>query len=132
MRVKKSEPLSNLGKRVVCVVEEGTPVTLVTSIPEVTRTTSSATSVEEITPRPKKQRVADKEKEKADSRLSNVSDDAGLALMRAQDVFTTEELKVPSSMPSNKIVGLHIHKLFQVMYLCNLPSPFAFFFFFFF
>ena len=54
MRAKKNEPLSNLGKRVVCVVEKGTPVTPTTFVPEAMRTTSPATSVEEITPCPKK------------------------------------------------------------------------------
>ena len=54
MRARKNEPLSNLRKRVVRVMEKGTPITLVTSIPEVTRTTSPATSVEEITPRLKR------------------------------------------------------------------------------
>ena len=52
MRAKKNESLSNLGKRVVRVVEKGTLVTPVTSIPEVTRTTSLATLVKEITPMP--------------------------------------------------------------------------------
>ena len=53
MRAKKNEPLSNLGKMVVHVVEKGTPVTLVTSVPEVARIASLATLMEEITPCPK-------------------------------------------------------------------------------
>ena len=93
MRAKKNKPLFNLGKRVVRVVEKGTLVTPVTFVPKATRTASPATSVEEITPRPKKQRVVDKGKEKADSRSSSVWDDAGLARTRVQDAFTTEELK---------------------------------------
>ena len=72
MRAKKNEPFSNLGKRVVRVVEKGTPITPTTSVPEATRTASPATSVEEITPCSKKQRVADKGKEKADSRSSSI------------------------------------------------------------
>ena len=64
MKAKKNEPLSNLRKRVVRIVEKGTPVTQVTFVPEVTRTASPATSVEEITPHPKKQCVANKRKEK--------------------------------------------------------------------
>ena len=52
MRAKKNESLSNLGKRVVRVVEKGTLVTPVTSVPEVTRTTSPTTLVREITPTP--------------------------------------------------------------------------------
>ena len=108
-------------------MEKGTFVTPVTFVLEVTRTASPVTSVEEITPHPKRQRVADKGKEKADPRSSSVLDNASLALTRAQDAFTIEELKVLSTMPSNEIVGHHIHKLVQVMYLYNLPSPSLFF-----
>ena len=71
--------------------------------------------------------MANKGKEKADSHSSSIWDDAGLALMRAQDAFTIEELNVLSGMPSNEIMGHHIHKLVQVMFLYNLPSPFLFF-----
>lgn len=111
MKVRKNEPLSNLEKRAVHVVEKGTPVTPVASVPEATRTASPATSMEEIISHLKKQHVADKGKEKADSHSSSVWDDVNLALIRAHDAFTAEELKVFSSMPSNKIVGRHIHKL---------------------
>ena len=54
MRAKKNEPLSNLRKRVVHVVEKGTPITTVASIHEAMRTASLATSMEEIIHRPKK------------------------------------------------------------------------------
>ena len=64
--------------------------------------------------------MADKGKEKADSHTSNVWDDASLVLTRAQDAFIVEELKVFSSMPFNEIIGCHIHKLVQVMYLYHL------------
>ena len=64
MRARKNEPLLSLGKKVVWVVENGTPITLVTSVLEATRATSPTTSVEEITPRPKRQRIMDKGKEK--------------------------------------------------------------------
>ena len=72
MRAKKNEPLSNLGKRVVHVVEKGVSVTLVTPVSKPTRTASPANLVEEITPRLKKQCVADKGKDKADSCSSSV------------------------------------------------------------
>ena len=108
-------------------MEKGTFVTPVTFVLEVTRTASPVTSKEEITPHPNRQRVADKGKEKADPRSSSVWDNASLALTRAQDAFTIEELKVLPTMPSNEIVGRHIHKLIQVMYLYNLPSLFLFF-----
>ena len=72
MRAKKNEPLSNLGKRVVHVIEKGTPITPVAFVPGATRAASPATLVEEITPRLKKQRVSDKGKKKADSCSSRV------------------------------------------------------------
>ena len=83
MKAKKIKPLSNLGKRVVRIVEKGTPVTPATSIPKTTRTASPTTPVEEITPRLKKQRVVDKGKKKANSRSSSVWEDVGLALTTA-------------------------------------------------
>ena len=72
MRDKKNEPLSNLKKRVVRVVKKGTPVTPIVSVPEATRVASPANSMKEITPRPKRQCVANKDKEKADSQSSSV------------------------------------------------------------
>ncbi|KAK9991205.1 hypothetical protein SO802_026190 [Lithocarpus litseifolius] len=75
MRAKKNEPLSNLRKRVIHVVEKGTPVTSATSVPEVTRIASPTTSVEEITPRTKKPRLASKGKEKTGSRSSSSGGD---------------------------------------------------------
>ena len=65
MRAKKNGSLSSLGKRVVRVVEKGTPTAPATSVPETMRMASPATSVEEITLQKKKPRVADKGKEKA-------------------------------------------------------------------
>ena len=53
-------------------MEKGTFVTPVTFVLKVTRTASPATSVEEITLLPKRQRVADKGKKKADSHSSSV------------------------------------------------------------
>lgn len=83
IKAKKNEPLSQLGMRVVCVVEKGNPVTPIASVIRAIRTLSPATSVEEITHRLKKQLVADKGKEKAGSCLSSVWDNASLALTRA-------------------------------------------------
>jgi len=55
--------------------------------------------------------LADKGKEKVDLRLLSIWDNASLTMTRAQDAFTTEDLQVLSGMPSNEIVGCHIHKL---------------------
>lgn len=93
------------------MVEKGTLITPATSVPETTRAASPTTSMEEITPRLKRQRVADKGKKKVGFRLSGIWDDAGLALTRAQDAFTLKDLKVFLGMLSNEIVDRHIHKL---------------------
>ena len=80
MRAKKNEPLFNLGIKGVRVMEKGIPIT--TSTPSIlaiesVRTTSPATSIEEIPPqRSKRQRTGDKQKDKVNSRSSNVWDDA--------------------------------------------------------
>ena len=116
IKARRNEPLSSLGKKVVRVVEKGTPITPITSIPKTTGVTSPPTSVEEITPHPNRQRTMDKGKEKVGSRPSSIWDNASLALMRAQDAFTTEYLKVFSSIHSNEIMSRHIHKLVHVMY----------------
>ena len=65
--MKKNEPLSALGKRVVRVVDQGSPATPTAIVTGPTRVASPATSVEEITPLKKKARVADKRKDKASS-----------------------------------------------------------------
>ena len=75
MRAKKNEPLSNLGAKNVKVTDKGASVTFATlATPgiETARTASPTTSIEEIPPQQKRQRIGDKEKEKADPRLSNV------------------------------------------------------------
>ena len=77
--MKKNEPLSALGKRVVRVVDQGSPATPTATVIGPTRVASPATSVEEITPLKKKARVADKRKEKASSRSSSIWDDVDLA-----------------------------------------------------
>ena len=63
--------------------------------------------------------MAAKGKEKADSCTSSICDDSGLKMERAHEVVTSEELKVFFGMPSNELVGRHIHKLVQVMCSCN-------------
>ena len=126
MRAKKNKPLSNLGKKRLHVVEKGASVAPPALVIEPTRTASPATSVEEITPLQKKQRVDDKGRDKADSHSSSVFDDASLALVRAQEAFTTKELRVFFCMSFNKVGG-HIHKLVQVVYLCNFTLFFFFF-----
>ena len=97
MRAKKNELLSNLRAKNVKVTDKGasvTPATPATLAIETARTASPTTSVEEIPPQRKRQRIGDKEKEKADSCLSSIWGDAGVVMARAQETFTAEEIKV--------------------------------------
>ena len=133
MRSKKDESLSNLGKRIVRVTEKGPPATpgvlvaLVVTGTEVTRTGSLTTSVKEIpTPTSKRPCLEGKGKEKADSRASSIWDNAELTVERAHKVVTAKDLKVFSSAPSNEVVARHVHRIIQVMYLCNFNPFFLF------
>ena len=126
MRMKKDEPLSSLGKRIVCVTGKGPSITPPASITPIvsgtkmTRTAFLATSVEEIpSPAFKRPRVTDKGEEKADSHSSCVWDDEGLAVERAHGVVTAEDLKVISDVSFNKVATCHVHKLVQVTCSCN-------------
>lgn len=64
-------------------------------------------------------RASDKGKSKANS---NVWDDAAIALGRAHNVITADELKGLSAIPSHELVNHHIHKLVQVLIGLHLSS----------
>ncbi|XP_065628559.1 uncharacterized protein LOC136067136 [Quercus suber] len=124
MRAKKSEPLSNIGKKTVRVVGKGlsaTPPSSVTPIlsgTETTRTASPSTSVEELpTPVAKRPRLTGKEKEKEveDAGRSSVWSDEKLAVDRAHTIVTADDLKVFSGVPFNTVAGGHVHKLVQAL-----------------
>ena len=72
IKAKRNEPLSCLRKKVECVVKKGTPITSATSIPEATKAASTTTSLEELTPHPKRQRTLAKGKEKVGFQASSV------------------------------------------------------------
>ena len=138
MRPKKDEPLSNIRKKTVRVNRKGPSVAPlvsfnpIVSVTETMKTASPATSVEEIpSPTIKRPRLSDREKEKSGSRSSTIWDDKGLAVDRAHEVATVEDLKIFSGVPVSKVASRHIHKLVQVKCSCN-PLPYLFFFFFFF
>ena len=114
MKAKKNKPFSSLGKKVVRDVEKGTLITPTIFDPEATRTASPTTSLEELTPRLRRQRTLAKGKEKIGSQVSNVQDDARISLARAHSAVTTEDLKALSGVPSYELVNRHIHKLVQV------------------
>ena len=105
MRGKRNEPLSSIRKKTVRVVEKGVSFTPPAPVIKTSRTASLATSIEEITHIWKRPRVEDKLKDKADSKSSSVFDNASLALLRAQESFSAEELRTFIGVPSNKIVG---------------------------
>ena len=129
MRAKKNEPLSNLGAKNVKVIDKDasvTPATLATPGIKTAMTASLTTSVEEIPPQWKRQRIGDKEKEKADARSSNVWGDAGVTMARAQDIFTTDEMKVFSGLSPSELVGRHLHKFVQVMRANSIFPSFLF------
>ncbi|XP_065628398.1 uncharacterized protein LOC111994518 [Quercus suber] len=124
MRAKKSEPLSNIGKKTVRVVGKGlsaTPPSSVTPIlsgTETTRTASPSTSVEELpTPVAKRPRLTGKEKEKEveDAGRSSVWSNEKLAVDRAHTIVTADDLKVFSGVPFNTVAGGHVHKLVQAL-----------------
>ena len=129
MRSNKDEPLSSIGKKGVRVIGKGplvTPVTSATPIVsavEIVRTASPTTSVEEIpTPSLKRLRTSGKEREKADSHLSTMWSDGGLAMDRAHGVMTAEDLKALNGVPFNVVANQQVHKLVQVIRLCVLFS----------
>ena len=126
MKAKKDEPLSNIGKKMVCITGRGSPAVPATSITpvafgaETTRTASPSTSIEELpTPASKRPRLSSKEKEKVDSRTSTIWSDERLAVDRAHGVITAEDLKVFSGVPFNSVASRHVHRLVQIRSSCG-------------
>ena len=118
MRSKKDEPLSSIEKKGVRVTGKGPSVTPVTfntpivSVVEMVRTASPATTVEEIpTPSSKRLHVSGREREKVDSHSSTVWSDGGLAMDRAHEVVTVEDLKALNGVPFNVVANQQVHKL---------------------
>ena len=117
MRNKKDEPLSALGTKSIRITDRGAPILAAlpsspTSVPA--GVASPTPSVEELTPRNKRLRVGEKQKEKVDSRPSSIWDDVGVSVARAQDTFSADEMKVFSGVPTNDVARRHLHKLVQV------------------
>ena len=117
MRNKKDEPLFAIGTKFIRITDRGAPILVAllsspTSVP--TGVASPTPSVEELTPRNKRLRVGEKQKEKVDSRPSSIWDDAGVSVARAQDTFSADEMKVFSRVPVDDVARRHLHKLVQV------------------
>ena len=118
MRNKKDEPLSTIGTKSIRITDRGAPIlaallSSLTSVP--VRAVSPTPSVKELTPRNKRLRVGEKQKEKVDSRPSSIWDDAGVSVAKAQDIFSADEIKVFSRLPADDVVRRHLHKLIQVI-----------------
>ena len=83
MRNKKDEPLSAIGTKSIRITDRGAPILVaLPSFPTLV-TAGMATptsSVEELTPRNKRLRVWDKQKEKVDYRSSSIWDDTGVSM----------------------------------------------------
>ena len=127
-------PSPILGQKNVRVMDKGasaTPAPLVTPGTETARTASLTTLVKEILPQRKRQWTSDKGKDKANSNSFSVWDDAGVMMAKAQETFTTEEMKAFSGSSPSELVNHHLHKLVQVMHLCKfILSSLPLFFFF--
>ena len=117
MRNKKDEPLSALGTKSVRITDRGASIlaALPSSPPSIPAGVTSPTpSVEELTPRNKRLKVGEKQKEKVDSRPSSIWDDAGVSVARAQENFSAYELQVFSEVTADDVTRRHLHKLTQV------------------
>ena len=118
MRSKKDKPLSAIGTKSVRITNRGTLILAAlpsspTSVPA--GVVSLISLVEELPPRNKRLRVGEKQKEKVDSRPSSIWDDAGVSVVRAQDTFSADEMKVFSGVPADDVARCHLHKLIQVI-----------------
>ena len=86
MRNKKDEPLSAIRIKSICITNRG--ASILAAFPSsptyvLVGTASPTPLVEELTPRNKRLRVGDKQKEKVDSRPSSIWDDARVFVARA-------------------------------------------------
>ena len=114
MRNKKDKPLSTIGTKSVCIIDRGAPIlaALPSSPTPVTAGMVSPTpSIKELTPRNKRLRVGDKQKEKVDSRPSSIWDDTGVLVARAQDILSADKMKVSSGVLVDDVARRHLHKL---------------------
>ena len=62
--------------------------------------------------------MSGREREKADSHLSTVWSDGGLAMDWAHRFVTVEDMKVLNDVPFNVVANQQVHKLVQVIRTC--------------
>ena len=118
MRNKKDEPLSAIGTKSIRITDRGAPILVAlpsspTSVPA--GATSPTPSVEELTPRNKTLRDGEKQKEKVDLKPSSIWDDAGVSVVKAQDILSVDEMKLFSGVLADNVARRHLHKLVQVI-----------------
>ena len=117
MKGKKDEPLSALGTKSVRITDRGVPILAALSSSPTSAPAKGASptpSVDEVPPRNKRLRAGEQQKEKVNSRPSKVWDDAEVSMARAQETFSTDELKVFAGVPADDVARRHLHKLVQV------------------
>ena len=113
IKAKKNEPLSSIGTRRLRVVEkekEKEVTEKISSTPTLDEghATSPSVSIKEVIPHTKKHKTRDKGKEKVGA---SIWADARMAVARANEVVTPEELKEIFGMLSHEMVNRHVHKL---------------------
>ena len=128
IKAKKNEPLSNIGQCRLRVVEkekenEVTENGLSTPALDEGQVASSALFLKEITPCHKKRKISKKGKEKVGA---SVWANVGMALVRANEIVTPDELKEIFGVPSHEMVN-HVHKIVLVTFL-HFPSLLVLFF----
>ena len=117
MRNKKDEPLYALGTKSIHITDRGASILAALPSPPTSAPAGVASptpSVEELPPRNKRLRFGEKQKEKVGSRPSNIWDDVGVSVARAQDTFSADEMKVFSGVLADDVARRHLHKLVQV------------------
>ena len=117
---KKNEPLSSIGQKRLRITDkekekEKEVVERGSSTPTLDLdeglAASPGISVEEVAHPLKKQKAANKGKEKVGA---SVWSDAGTTMDRANELFTPGEMREVTSIPSHEMVSRHVHKLVQV------------------
>lgn len=121
---KKNEPLSSISQKTLKIVDRekmkvatkrGSSTPTPTPTLNEGRSASSALSMEELAPPLKKRKTEGKGKEKVGS---SIWANAGVAMARANNFLTPEEMREISSIPSHEMVSEHVHKLVQVFTFC--------------
>ena len=115
---KKNKPLSSIGQRRLRVTDKEKEKEMVergSSTPTLDegRAASPGVSIEEVVLPLRRRKMGNKGKEKIGF---SVWVDVGVAMARANELLTLEEMKEISDVPSQEMVSHHVHKLVQVTF----------------